>query len=139
MNSAEVKRRTENFICTRLKTEIGNHPFHPWKGGHAQGDAIEVIPPFTVIGITEAEKLVEFEGTWRCRGVAQVVNHAAQSSSPAHSALVDRIYRALGNLNPFTSDQFVFHGIDITELRNAESESADAWVDIIEFTCGVSA
>jgi len=137
MIESEIRRRLELHLCARLGAVISGHQFLPHHGGDGHADGEAVLPPFTVVSVVAAEKAMATEGTWIARGVVQVVTHIHETTTPAHSKLVRRIYAALGSVEPETSEGLVLHGIDIGEISESDSPEARASATLIVFSAGV--
>ena len=134
----DIKRRTELFICSALRAALPGYIFVPFTGGTEEGDAFEVIPPFTVVYVTNAVKTHQADSTFRVEGSVQVITHAAETRTPTHAAMVKDIYNTLLSLQPNGNDpNFSFHGIDIDALTTAQDTENSVHADVIGFAAGV--
>jgi hypothetical protein len=150
--SAEAKRKAELFLCARLTTAVTGQVFIPWKGGSDITDETEMEPPFTIVGISNAEDRFRHPGlaTYLCTGNLQIISHSAEATTREHAAVVKLIHDALKDITALAEDAdftlegtdiatgFCFNGLDITAMRTAEDEENQVWADIIDFTMGVS-
>jgi hypothetical protein len=137
----EIKRQTELFLCLALKRALPAYTFVPSEGGGLTADSTELEPPFVVLAMGNAQKVMAQEGTWRMAGTAQVITHIGDTRVTDHARLVRAVYAALESLSPGADGphlpNFAFHGIDVAGLREATDEASKAHADIIDFTCGV--
>lgn len=137
--SIEIKRRAELYLCGRLATAVPAHAFIPYKGGGYETAESEIEPPFTIVGINEADKVHPLQPVFQCQGSLQIVSHSAEATSVQHAALVRSIYEALEAIVTGQRDDvdFTFHGIDITSTESASDEENEVWADIIRFNTGM--
>lgn len=138
MSQPEIKRATELFICSKLAALLPATNFQPFTGGTISDDAQELEPPFAVVAVSAAAKVLGTEGTWQCQGTVQVITMQSEATSEAHAELVRTIYAALADLAPDDTDpNFSFHGIDIGQMRSTQDQTLRAHADVIDFTAGV--
>lgn len=133
----DIKRATELYIVDQLSLAVPGHVFVPFTGGSRTTGAVEIEPPFTVVSVSDANKVMATEGTWFCIGKAQVITARVEASSEEHAELARQVYAALSNIQPFISADFAFHGIDIDDMTTADDEASQAHADVISFTAGV--
>lgn len=133
----DIKRRTELHIVHQLKLAIPDHNFVPFTGGDENTDATEIEPPFTVVSVSDASKVMATESTWICTGVVQVITNHVETKSGEQSDLARRIYKALDNIPSYSDPEFSLHGIDIQDMTAADDKDAQAHADVISFAAGV--
>lgn len=133
----DIKRATELYIVDKLTLAIPGHLFVPFTGGSRTTGAVEIEPPFTVVSVSDATKVMATEGTWLCIGKAQVITARVEATSEEHSELARQVYAALSNIPPAAGAEFSFHGIDVADMTPADDEAAQAHADVISFTAGV--
>ena len=106
MTNDGIERRHESrnqtadrlFLCLALKRALPAHTFVPSEGGGLAADSTELEPPFVVLAMGNAQKMLAQEGTWRMAGTAQVITHIGDTRVTAR--LVRAVYAALESLSP---------------------------------------
>lgn len=140
----EIKRLFERYLCKKLSYEITGHKFLSMNGGNEEGgdeladaESEDLEPPFTVVSVNEAQKMMAQFGHWRVQGTVQLVTHIDEMTPVVHSKFARLIYHVLVNLQPEVVDGLAFHGIDVTDSRSVDTSEQSARVDVIEFTAGI--
>lgn len=132
----EIKRQVELFLVDRLKAALPLQEFVPFSGGDLLSGPEEIEPPFTVIAITEAEKTMATEGTWLCRGTAQVITHHTEVTAQKQAEMAREVYKALDNIGAYSNGPLSIHGIDISSMTSATDDQLGVHADVISFTLG---
>lgn len=135
--SDEIRRKTETYIAGKLRLAVPTINSVSMNGGEASGDAEPIEPPFAVVTVNEAEKIMTQSGNFAVSGVVQMVTHMDEHTPSEHSVMARQIYAALADIQPEVAGDFLFHGIDVGDLRGSEDSSLKARVDNISFTAGV--
>jgi hypothetical protein len=136
----EVKRMTERFLCAKLSFAIPGQKFLSMYGGGEVEDGSEedLEPPFTVVMVNEAKKVLEGQGLWEVQGSVQFVSHMNELTPSEHSEYARAVYHALSAILPSRSDKMIMHGFDISDSRHSEDEGEQARIEAFDFTAGVS-
>lgn len=133
-----IKRMVERYLCGKLGAKMPGHLFLAMSGGGEHEDAVDVEPPFTVITVNSAEKVMSEHGVWTIQGSAQTITHMGEATPTVHSQLSRVIYEALANIQPEAGEKLILHGIDVTGHRSTEEAGEKIRVDAIDFVAGVS-
>jgi|694.fasta_scaffold00471_85 hypothetical protein len=135
---ADINRACEVHLCDRMRLALPDITFLPFTGFGLNEEPIE--PPYVVILMGTAEKTLVQESTFLIPGTAQIISHIDETESEDHAQMVRDVYKVLGALSSTRESDFIFHGIDITNLSNSDYEGKgdSAHADVIHFTVGVS-
>jgi len=130
----------ERHICDKLAFAIPGQKFFSMYGGGVNDDAEEedLEPPFTVVMVNEAKKVLEGQGLWELQGCVQVVSHMNEGVPSIHTEYARVVYHALSSLTPDRTDRMIMHGLDISQSRHSEDEGEQARIEAFDFTAGVS-
>ena len=137
MNTEEVCRKSERYIAGKLSAIVGGSmPFLSLIGGGESDDAVEVEPPFVVVGVNNARNDT-YLNVFFLQGAVQVVTHMSEYTPSAHSALANSVEEAIRQMEAEVIPGFHFNGIDISATRFVENSDEKVRVTAIDFTAGV--
>lgn len=136
----EIKRMVERHVCDKLSFSVPGQRFLSMYGGGETDDAEEadLEPPFTVVIVNEAKKVLEGMGVWEVQGCVQVCSHMNEWTPSEHSEYARTVYHALAAIVPDRTDRMIMHGLDISQSRHSEDEGEQARIEAFDFTAGVS-
>ena len=135
--STIIARKTELHICKKLREAIPGITVIPFHGGGETDDAFETEPPFAVVAVSSAEKMMGTESTYLVDGSVQWVTHLSETTPQNHAQGAKAVKDALNELIAASESDFAFHGIDISTEERAEDQSSRARADVIRFKAGV--
>lgn len=130
----------ERHICAKLSFAVPGQRFLSMLGGAEveDGDESDLEPPFTVVMVNEATKVLEGQGLWEIKGNVKVVTHMNEMTPSEHSEFARTIYHALTAIVPDRTDRMIMHGFDIATSDHGEDEGEQARIETFAFTAGVS-
>lgn len=136
--TTDIKTLVERLVCAKLLEAIPNQKFLSMNGGTEIYDAEFIEPPFTVVTINEAEKVLSQQGLWLVQGSVQVVSHMDEWNPQEHAEFSRMVYHALSGIESAVGVGVRVHGLDVTDSKHKEEETENARIEVIDFTAGVT-
>lgn len=136
-----IEHKTELYICQKLRACIPDLLFVPESGGDEDtGKSTIIEPPFVVVMVKHAEKVLSYLPVYEIEGAVRSVFHTNETTSGDQSRMRRRIWEALDVIaaNDDNKDIFTLSGLDVSGVASETDNRRRARVGDIEFTCGAS-
>ena len=129
----DVKRKTELWICAQSAGHI-DFPIFPTNGGDKFTEATFPEPPYAVVEVGSAEKLIQDESTWKLEVFVKYITHIDESDVNERETDVRALHQILGTL-PYgeynSAFDLIIHGCNITGtdtfIDDTKQSHGDVW------------
>jgi hypothetical protein len=147
----DIKRKAELNLVAQFGTLLPDLAFYPSKGGTDDGGTSLPRPPFGVIWIDNAEKVLPNNKTYLLTGTIVWITRASvpgvtPGTPPGtgdvadHSDAVQQIYNAVLQIGPGLDPvhNLIVHGIDVSDVDEFTDAERLAHGDTISFRMGAN-